>query len=298
MASERPVSLRPRSTRCQLQWVVFVQEGERSWKLVLPLYYAGLFEVSFPSLLKKAVNGFQDSSTGKTRIARFANLEDPDLKKIGGFIDWYERGVCLSTNKHLNPVFSDELDFCLALDYIRSNPKADRTQIGEWLYRAKYHPDEQEVAEQAVAGLAKELCKAARMFPPTRLGKPRLLIYVPPYPAKRLYLPAALAQGVRQGMPDNFWGVANPLVVPTLTVMKQSAKNLTVDQKIAQWAKVVEEQGIKLSRPVRDCSVIIVDDLYQSGASLWSFAKYLKGQGAVTVIGLVCVKSLRDTDNQ
>jgi predicted amidophosphoribosyltransferase len=79
---------------------------------------------------------------------------------------------------------------------------------------------------------------------------------------------------------------------------KKSAKNLTVDQKIAQWEKIAEAGGIELSRSVRGCSVIVVDDLYQSGASLWSFAKYLKRNGAGAVVGLVCVKSLRDTDNQ
>ena len=39
-------------------------------------------------------------------------------------------------------------------------------------------------------------------------------------------------------------------------------------------------------------------ELYQSGTTLWSYAKNLKLAGATTVIGLVCVKTSRDTDNQ
>lgn len=41
----------------------------------------------------------------------------------------------------------------------------------------------------------------------------------------------------------------------------------------------------------------MVDDLYQSGATMWEYAKFLKSLGAICVFGIVCVKSLRDSDN-
>jgi phosphoribosylpyrophosphate synthetase len=99
-------------------------------------------------------------------------------------------------------------------------------------------------------------------------------------------------------VPRAYWDDPKPLVKPTLTVAKAFAKNLSIDQKIAQWQKILRSRGIMLSRPVANCSVIVVDDLYQSGVSLWSFAKYLKSQKARSVVGLTCVKSLRDTDNR
>ena len=123
------------------------------------------------------------------------------------------------------------------------------------------------------------------------------MAYVPSDPGKGFYLPAELAKAVVQIVPDSFWGAYRPLVKATLTAAKQSAKNLSVGQKIAQWEKIVEDKGIRLSRSVRGSSVVVVDDLYQSGASLWSFAKYLKAEQAAIVVGLPCVKSLRDTDN-
>jgi predicted amidophosphoribosyltransferase len=79
---------------------------------------------------------------------------------------------------------------------------------------------------------------------------------------------------------------------------KPAAKNLTVDQKIAHWKRIVQAEAIQLSRPVEHGSVIVVDDLYQSGASLWSYARYLKSKQAAAVVGLACVKSLRDSDNR
>jgi hypothetical protein len=101
-----------------------------------------------------------------------------------------------------------------------------------------------------------------------------------------------------KAVPPSYWGVDDPLVHPKLTVNKPFAKELSVGDKIAVWHWIYQHGKVALSRPVKGCTVIILDDLYQSGASLWSFAKYLKDQAAAAVVGLVCVKSLRDTDNQ
>ncbi len=80
---------------------------------------------------------------------------------------------------------------------------------------------------------------------------------------------------------------------------KSALKNLQVAQKIAEWNEVYGKPGsVKLKGDVQDRTVVVVDDLYQSGATMWCFAKYLKGLGAGYVLGLPCVKSLRDTDNQ
>ncbi|HRI67091.1 MAG TPA: hypothetical protein PK156_22755 [Polyangium sp.] len=55
---------------------------------------------------------------------------------------------------------------------------------------------------------------------------------------------------------------------------------------------------VRLSRPIMGANVIVLDDLYQSGVTLWSFARCLKLMGASSVHGVACVKSWRDTDNQ
>jgi predicted amidophosphoribosyltransferase len=210
---------------------------------------------------------------------------------IRAFLDWYGRTVCISTNRQLKDKFSDELDFCIALDMNSPGPKEDRTEIGEWRYQAKFKQN-----VDARAALASKLCRAVRMLPLAKVPIPRLLSYVPSDPGKDFCLPAELAKAVRTGIPKTFWGVDDPLVVPTLTTSKKPAKDLTVAQKIAE--KVAEAKRIRLSQSVKGRSVIVVDDLYQSGVSLWSFARYLKAQQAVAVFGVACVKSLRDTDNQ
>jgi phosphoribosylpyrophosphate synthetase len=56
--------------------------------------------------------------------------------------------------------------------------------------------------------------------------------------------------------------------------------------------------GVILSDPVKKKTVLIVDDLYQSGTSIWAYAEYLKFLGASKVFAIVSVKSLKDSDNQ
>ena len=53
-----------------------------------------------------------------------------------------------------------------------------------------------------------------------------------------------------------------------------------------------------LDESVDDKTVLLIDDLYQSGTSAWALAKFLKKKGAREVCALACVKSWRDTDNQ
>ena len=136
------MTLRPSISRCRLGWKVFSQEGPRNWKLVLPSYYATLFEDVLQQLLKKNSDGFHDTSRGKHRFAAFPDLDERDVSKIQAFLDFYERTLCLSTNKNIENDFTDELDFCVALDLIRSAPnRKDRTEIGEWEHQAKYSQD-------------------------------------------------------------------------------------------------------------------------------------------------------------
>lgn len=83
-----------------------------------------------------------------------------------------------------------------------------------------------------------------------------------------------------------------------LTCPKSALKGVSVEEKIRIWQELYDGGCVELSASVDGRTVVIVDDLYQSGATMWMYAKYLKEQGARHVFGLACVKSLRDTDNQ
>jgi len=287
------VSLLPSTSRSQLKWQRFTQQEDGSWCLVLPPFYARLFELHLPALVQWPYKGFRDSQSAQTRIARFQKLLGKDVARIRAFLDYYARVVILNVNEHIKADFKDELDHCLALDFNKPTPGPERTEIGELEYRAKYQRD-----KDAMAALVSHLVLAIRRLPRELIPKPRLLTYVPSDPVADFCLPALLAKSIIAHMDESFWGATNPLVTPALKEAKKSAKNITVKDKLALWRSIIEGRGIKLSLAVKGHSVCVIDDLYQSGASLWSFAKYLKRLGAARVVGVVCVKSLRDKDNQ
>jgi predicted amidophosphoribosyltransferase len=283
------MTLRPSGSRCQLMQNRFEQKEDGSWVLVLPPYYAGLFELYFSALLPES--GFKDSVAGKR--CTFPTLDPSIVNKIRNFLRFFAQAVCISMSKYLRTSFSAEMDFCLALDFNKPNPGKDRTEIGELEYQAKYQED-----AGAITQLGSKLASAVRLLPLKGMSRTRLLTFVPASPGTGFHLPARLVKAVSDAVSDSFWGVTDPLVHAKLKAGKASAKNLTIDEKIAQWNRIIRADGITLSRSVKGGTVIVVDDLYQSGTTLWSFAKYLKAKGAAHVVGLVCVKSLRDADNR
>jgi predicted amidophosphoribosyltransferase len=243
--------------------------------------------------MRSAGKGFEATPGGSDRVAVFADLDEQAIITVTSFLDYYSRAVCIGVNRHLARGFTQEIDFCMTLDFNKSGPQGSRTQIGEWEYQAKYRR-----SAEATAELLTSLCVGFRWLPWRHIPKPRLITHVPCAPREKSNLPRALAEAVVAQSREAFWGTRDPLLHAELKVRKQSVKNLKVSEKIAHWGRLVETTGISLSRSARACSIVVIDDLYQSGVSLWSFAKYLKAQGAACVVGLVCVKSLRDTDNQ
>ena len=86
-------------------------------------------------------------------------------------------------------------------------------------------------------------------------------------------------------------------IKPILSCDKPQMKQLSIKEKIETWEKIYYNNVVILDNQVRGKNVIVVDDLYQSGTTMWEYAKFLKTLGARCVFGIVCVKSLRDSDN-
>ena len=80
---------------------------------------------------------------------------------------------------------------------------------------------------------------------------------------------------------------------------KSAMKELTVQEKIPEWEKLYSRtECVVIHGEVNGRTLVVIDDLYQSGATMWCYARCLKQRGAKAVLGLVCVKSMRDTDNR
>ena len=289
--------IQPPHSRNRLEWYRFDQVDSCDWELILPDFYARLFEHQELAMMEKSDGGFHGAADHAGRRVCFAGLTPDDVAVVERFVDDFRRFVVLGLSNRMKPYFADELDLCLALDYNAESP-ADlaqfrRTPIGQLEYRAKYEqsPGTVSIIAEQMANLLERVRRC--VTPPMSC-----LSYVPVSTRKQFDLPRELVRTLTGRIGAMATDGGGPLVAhPRLKSDKPAMKNLPLSSKVEYWRELTRTNAIALSASVVGQTVVVVDDLYQSGATLWSYAGYLKSQGAALVVGAVCVKSWRDTDN-
>ncbi len=288
------MAIRVPSSRQQLRWLKVSQMNGGKWVISIAPPYHEVFSVQEIEITKLSSRGWRDSKSGKTKIAFFSRLSTRQIERIDKFREDYKRMVLISLNRTIRDAFTDELDACLALDYtMASTEHGDRTEIGQLEYEAKYKG-----SNEAFDHLVRELYNGLRRLP-TKLDEEELWIsHVPADPNSEPPLSTKLARAlVNCSIQRGPWESVR-LVESALTCKKRKTKDLKSKQKLAMWQRFVKKGQIELHCSVEGRQVVVVDDLYQSGATLWSYAQFLKQVGAREVLGLVCTKSWTDTDNR
>lgn len=183
----------------------------------------------------------------------------------------------------------DGLALSFALDYEREDgsPEKAQTAIGALRARAKTygraptgdsHEAAAELAERCVAFL--ENVSAYR--------EADAVVAMPPSdPGKVFDLPRYLAQHIarRWSRDDLSPAVRTPAKRPQI-------KNLRLDEKLATL-----EGTVQVDPAVNGRSLLLVDDLYQSGTSMNYVAMLLQRAGARCILGLALEKTCRNDDN-
>lgn len=157
-----------------------------------------------------------------------------------------------------------------------------RTEIGELEKAAKY--DANLNARAKLADILEKIYGNCH----STLGV-SAIISVPSSQAPTLSLPNFLAKRLseRLGIPDLTHEIA-------WASPKGEIKSLTVEQKWNALARV----GMHISNSVAEKNLLLIDDMYQSGATAHYVGSQLRASGA-NAIHLMCVsKGRRDTDNQ
>jgi hypothetical protein len=226
--------------------------------------YPDLFALRYPQIVAKAPKGWRQK---KMKYLWFPSgaLDEGDLQNITEWREKFGQYVLLGLNRHIEGHFKDELDFCMALDLNYDPLTEKRTIFGEAEYQLKYQksPQHFQVLGNALIDAIGDL-----PIPPDLEGS--YCITSIPCPPDRKSIACRLASAVAK----------------------------KIGEKIPIWEKLYAADCVKIAKTVQDRLIIVIDDLYQSGVTLWMYAKFLKQQGAAHVIGLPCVKSRRDSDNQ
>jgi Phosphoribosyl transferase domain len=245
-------------------------------KIPLGEIYSSVVDRAFPRLDRIS---WHEASKG-TYYTYIKSIDEEDEDRLNVFLRRLKKILYLTKSEHLDPYFSSELDEAYALDF---NFQQDvepltYTRVGQLEHDAK-----ELQCGSAIARLARRMTKVIHDHP--TLSRADIIAAAPPRPGKGFHLPDSLVEAIGVNLPRPVGLRIKKRGVPKL-------RSLALDEKITTLAG-----AFTLDESVRRKTVLIVDDLYQSGATLWSIARFLKDHGAREVYGLACVKSWRDTDN-
>lgn len=180
------------------------------------------------------------------------------------------------------------IDRLVVLDDYWTAPRAGlasevptRTEVGELVHRAKDSSD-----EAAAAELGRRLaCLASRsLLPPA--GPVPLVVGVPSHPAPHVDLPAVLAAALAAA------GIGEHR--PGLLVRRHGTQKLRdIAADPARRYDMAAEAGYEVTEPVAGRSVVLVDDVILTGATLRFIAAKLRAAGAASVTAAAAAQTRR-----
>ena len=180
----------------------------------------------------------------------------------------------------------DCLSLSIALDFNFVEGKAgEYTPIGDLVHRGKNNPSNKAVVEQ-LAVLAAETINALPFY-----KNADFICAVPS--RKPIELPGQVTALVSKK-------VSKPNITGGFVVGKE--KRLVKESELAAKWNAWNESDVSFNGAseldIEGKSVVLIDDLYQSGTTIQFVAMKLQEAGARQVCGLSLIKTWRDTDNK
>mgnify|MGYP000316815635 CR=1 FL=1 len=222
-------------------------------------------------------------------------VSEEELNKIQLFFNDINQFIWLGLNKHIKNYFDDNniLDYCVATDFNFNFDDGTRASVGEAEFSLKYRRSEisNEEAEYYGNVLVEKIKKCYDILPINKKDFYFTTIPIDIDENENNKLSYKLVKRLSYMLNNNLF---------ILKCHKPSFKDKTLNEKISIWNEIYSDTSkfeFIEKVDITDKDVIIIDDLYQSGVSMWSYAKFLKSLGAKRVMGISAVKSLRDSDN-
>jgi hypothetical protein len=249
----------------------------RDWGLTFPSkLYCEMFDSAFPGLSKNPWR-----VTEKSCGTYFRHISNDDLALVRQFIEGLRPCV----------IIKDLTDGSVALGYRArksDSGRLERTELGQLMHDAKPY-DKSATESHRKAG--QELARRMRTFVSSMPFYQNVdgFIAVPSSnPGKAFSLPRGFVHELakRTGKLDLSAALSKSKTTPEI-------KNLAWEQKVNALVGSVTVEKTKVGGK----SIVVVDDLYQSGLTINYIAGELRAAGAKQVFGLVAVKTLRNDDN-
>jgi len=271
-----------------------VYENDDSLTFLTNEHTYNLIDIFYPEIEELSPKNWSRTSTGNYSLWIPEDRIEQDI--IEDFIGWAKNAnqhIWLQLNKNIEDYFSDELNFCLAYDWNIDFSTGNRTTVGEAEYQIKYRYSNGHITKKDADSYAEVLSDALLCcckYLPIQSKDNLLVTTIPATVENQNKLSWGMAHYIQREYGGHF-------LAATLHKQKPQIKALDVEKRIETWEEIYEQDRVDLSISVAGKTVLIVDDLYQSGATMWHYARYLKNVGAQKVVGLVSVKAQKDRGN-
>ena len=270
------LSIKPWSLGDQWEALHEPDQPGKDWGLSFPTeLYCQIFDRQFPQVSKN-----KWKARGKCYVTYFRGISDEDLASVRTFVDAIRPYVVIKVLT----------DGSMALAFraaIGASGDLEATDVGRLMRAAKpYNEAPNKDHRRAGTALACRLCALVEAMPLYRdvYG----FVAIPCAGSKKFSLPRGFAYELARRT-----GKANLSEAVTKTKLTPELKNLSLADKLEAILDSVTVDKAKVAGK----SIVVVDDLYQSGLTINYVAEELRLAGAREVFGLAAVKTLSNVDN-
>lgn len=274
-------------------WVIFHPDGDKNINIVTaPKWKEIINQKLLSNLFSKPINWFQTSNGNY--LYKIKNYDEYKAD-IQSFFDELNSFIWLDINKNIDKYFNSSiLSYCVAKDLNFSMNENERTPLGKAEYCLKYKINK--LSEEEILNneklLIDSILSCYNILPIDNNNICITIIPIDKDDNEESKLSYKMAK---------FLSSEKNHELLFFKCKKPKFKNLNLNDKIKAWDTIYSNKDDFTK--IGECNIIgkdfiIVDDLYQSGVSMWYYAKFLKSIGANTVMGIAAVKSLRDSDNK
>jgi len=271
----------PRRSKLSEDWRDSLHEppdADSNCRVVLP------FSETFQNAFKTMYPGteYHALKVKGERLCVFLNDSNWNTQAVEQTKEWLE-----TVGQYV--AIRDCLALSFALDYRTQggDPDGARTRIGALCRLAKPYSNS-DGHDQAAADSLVEACLDFLKTMTCYDSIDSVVAMSPSRPDKPFDLPAYLA-----GQISSELGKANLCEKVRTVEARNELKTISADNKLDEIKDTIELAGDAF----RGTTVLIVDDLYQSGTSMNYLAMLLQQAGAKKLFGLACEKTVRNRDN-
>jgi hypothetical protein len=275
---------RPRRMQIAREWPELLhapKSGSGDWSVVLP--FCETLRNAFELMCPVDSSGLQRAKNGRCYAFLRDSIHMDEVELTERVKSWHAKvGQYVAIRDCL------ALSFAIDYDRERGDPKQRQTHVGSLRARAKpYDREPSDATYQAADGLVDECLRFLGEM--SCYDSVDAIFAMPPSnPSKSFDLPSYLASAIGER-----WGRENLSGAIATVASRPPLKNLAMSEKLRSIAGTLRVN----SGAVAKRTVLLIDDLYQSGVSMNYAAMELMNAGCVRVLGLTCEKTCTNDDN-